>query len=218
MGALILVRHGQASFGTENYDRLSPLGHQQAEWLGEYFAAHGLRFERAIRGALRRHRETAEGIARVLRLPEFAIDPRLDEFQSRALVEEYALATGAAPPSGREGFLQHFPEVLARWEAGVIGSEAPERYQSFQARVDAAIADAYQPGHNTLVVTSGGVIGVTLRRVLGLDITATAELMLAIHNASVHRLDWEGGKLRLTLFNASPHLDPVERIHARTFI
>ena len=29
MGILYLVRHGQASFGEADYDRLSPLGHRQ---------------------------------------------------------------------------------------------------------------------------------------------------------------------------------------------
>jgi broad specificity phosphatase PhoE len=30
MGQIYLVRHGQASFGSANYDQLSELGHEQA--------------------------------------------------------------------------------------------------------------------------------------------------------------------------------------------
>ena len=37
MGTLYLVRHGQASFGADDYDNLSPLGHQQSQRLGVYF-------------------------------------------------------------------------------------------------------------------------------------------------------------------------------------
>ena len=80
MGEVVLVRHGQASFGAEDYDRLSPLGHQQSAWLGEYFVAHGMAFDTVWRGQLRRHRETAEGIATAMALPGIAEDARFDEF------------------------------------------------------------------------------------------------------------------------------------------
>ncbi|EXF47276.1 phosphoglycerate mutase family protein [Pseudomonas sp. BAY1663] len=38
MGSIYLIRHGQASFGAENYDVLSPLGYRQSEALGDYLA------------------------------------------------------------------------------------------------------------------------------------------------------------------------------------
>ncbi len=62
MSELFLVRHAQASFGEDDYDRLSPLGHQQARWLGEYFKFRKLRFDHVICGEMTRHRETLEGI------------------------------------------------------------------------------------------------------------------------------------------------------------
>ena len=37
MSELILIRHAQASFGHENYDNLSKLGHDQAALLGSFF-------------------------------------------------------------------------------------------------------------------------------------------------------------------------------------
>ena len=40
---LLLVRHGQASFGKSDYDRLSPGGHRQARLLGADLARRGLR-------------------------------------------------------------------------------------------------------------------------------------------------------------------------------
>jgi len=62
MGAIHLVRHGQASFGTGDYDRLSELGHEQARLAGEDMAARGLRPDVVIHGGMRRQRETAEGL------------------------------------------------------------------------------------------------------------------------------------------------------------
>ena len=50
-----MVRHAQASFGTDDYDRLSELGHRQSRWLGEYLAERQLTFARVVTGTLRRH-------------------------------------------------------------------------------------------------------------------------------------------------------------------
>ncbi|MDP1886245.1 histidine phosphatase family protein, partial [Polaromonas sp.] len=47
MGTLYLVRHGQASFGAENYDVLSSMGHRQSVRLGEYFKYKGVTFDAA---------------------------------------------------------------------------------------------------------------------------------------------------------------------------
>ena len=62
MGTLYLVRHGQASFGADNYDQLSELGRRQSERLGAWLAAKGLTFEAAWCGSLQRQRQTLAGI------------------------------------------------------------------------------------------------------------------------------------------------------------
>ena len=62
MGNLYLVRHGQASFGADDYDVLSALGMQQAQRLGEYFKTKGISFDAALTGTLRRQISTFEGI------------------------------------------------------------------------------------------------------------------------------------------------------------
>ena len=62
MGTLYLVRHGQASFGADDYDQLSDLGRRQSLRLGEYFAQKGVRFDGLIAGALRRHKQTMAAI------------------------------------------------------------------------------------------------------------------------------------------------------------
>ena len=64
MGTLYLVRHGQASFGADDYDQLSELGQRQSERLGRYWAERGLRFDAVITGTLKRHEQTWQGIAR----------------------------------------------------------------------------------------------------------------------------------------------------------
>ncbi len=217
MTRLVIIRHAQASFGSEDYDKLSPLGHQQADWLARYFREHGLRFDRVIRGDLRRHRETAQAVLTHGLGPDPEIDPRLNELDYDTLEHDYRLATGEGPAADRDDFLRKFPEVFTGWAEGRLGA-AHEAFDAFETRVHAAIDDAAWGTGTTLVVTSGGVIGVVMRRVLGLDARATAELLLMIHNASVHELIRENGRWRLSLFNASPHFDPSDRAHARTYI
>lgn len=217
MGEVVLVRHGQASFGADDYDKLSPLGHQQAIWLGEYFVAHGMAFDRVLRGQLRRHRETADGISRAMALPAIEEDPRLDEFHYHPLEDEYLRETGTDAPKSRDNFLNMFPELLTNWENGKLTGSG-ESYETFSTRVYSALDAAVAADRSVLVVTSGGVIGTVLRRVLGLGPASAADLILSIHNASVHRLKLEGGRMRLSLFNASPHLDPLDRAHARTYV
>ena len=87
MGTLYLVRHGQASFGADNYDQLSPLGRQQAVRLGEYWRSSGQRFDAVLLGTLRRHTQTLEGIAEGLPgLPPAIALPGLNEYDSLALI------------------------------------------------------------------------------------------------------------------------------------
>ena len=78
---VLLVRHGQASFGKRTYDALSDVGHTQARVLGEALAARGVEPTCIVSGGLRRHRETAEGIVAGLgQNPDVRIDEGWDEF------------------------------------------------------------------------------------------------------------------------------------------
>ena len=60
VGQLLLVRHGQASWGSEDYDVLSETGWEQSRLLGKALAARGIVPDVAVQGGMRRHRETAE--------------------------------------------------------------------------------------------------------------------------------------------------------------
>lgn len=60
MGTIYLVRHGQASFGAEAYDRLGALAQQQSMRLGEYFQQQEWTFDTVL--TLRRHQKIYIGI------------------------------------------------------------------------------------------------------------------------------------------------------------
>ena len=89
MSTLHLVRHGQASFGADDYDRLSDLGWHQSRRLGEYWRGKGQQFDRVIVGTLRRQNETWQGIAEGLGISPGSLPlmqtPSLNEYDSHEI-------------------------------------------------------------------------------------------------------------------------------------
>lgn len=217
MTQVTLIRHGQAQTEARDeasYDSLGPLGHQQARWLGEHLNATGERFMRVYSGTLRRQRETAAGLGAEDHAP-VTIDPRFNEFEYFTMSELYAAQHGVEIPAEREGFIQHMPRLMAAWEAGEIDG-VPESFQSFEARIAEGLEEVSAGDGPAAVITSGGVIGMSLRLSLGLDTRAFAHVCLAIFNSSVHRLHRIGETRMVTQFNALPHLDHPERRTAQT--
>ena len=87
MASLYLIRHGQASFGSANYDQLSPLGQRQADISGQFFAETGSAFRSGSSGDLSRQRETGERV--LASQPEPAtlrVDPRLNEVDNEGQI------------------------------------------------------------------------------------------------------------------------------------
>jgi broad specificity phosphatase PhoE len=108
MGNLYLVRHGQASFGETDYDKLSALGHQQSVRLGEYFAAKGVAFDAVVTGTLRRHTETFAGITQGMGLQTEALQwPGLNEYDSEAVIATIH-PDKLEKPTSPEMYRQHF--------------------------------------------------------------------------------------------------------------
>ena len=100
MGVIYLVRHAQASFGTDDYDRLTPIGFTQARLLGEYFARRRIRFDAVYSGTLRRHAETTQAIAAGepdRSAPAAQCFPGLNEYKPEALLAAF---TGVLPEPG----------------------------------------------------------------------------------------------------------------------
>lgn len=211
MGEILLVRHGQANSGAtteDDYDRLSELGHQQARWLGDWMRAHEGAFDHVLSGTLRRHHETVAGMGYAAEE-----DARLNELDYYTLTQRLSEVKGTPAP-GPDDFADHMPKVFAAWHAAEI--EGQEPYARFEARVGEILEEAATPGRRILCVTSGGVIGMVLRHLLGLDLLKLSEVILPIHNTSLHRVRVLPQRTILSGFNATPHLDPADRAHART--
>ncbi len=215
MGTLYLVRHGQASFGSDDYDRLSELGHRQSRLLGEHFQQRGRQFGSVFTGTLRRHRETYEGIADGLGhhlSPEQL--PGLDEYNPEAIVR--AIHDGElAPPASPDAVRQHFRllrDGLVAWMQGRTEPVGMPSYADFAAGVSGALARAREHGEgDVLIVSSGGPISVAVGLVLGLGPEAVVDLNLRIRNSAVTEFVATPKRHSLLSFNTLPHLDHPER-------
>ncbi|XAH23085.1 histidine phosphatase family protein [Xylophilus sp. GW821-FHT01B05] len=214
MGTLHLVRHAQASFGSDDYDRLSPLGHQQARQLGAYWQARGQTFEAAITGTLRRHRETLQGIAEGLQWQPTPLElPGLNEYDGDAVIA--TVHPEPLPPAiTPEDYRHHFRllrEGLARWMDGSAQPAGMPSYPDFVAGIVAALdhVRTQYSGH-VLMVSSGGPISTVVGQVLGTPPATTIELNLRIRNSAVSEFAFTPKRHMLVTYNTLPHLDAAE--------
>ena len=215
MGTLYLVRHGQASFGAQDYDRLSDLGHRQCAQLGAWMQARGLRFEGVLRGSLRRHRESLEALASNLPgLPDALEWPGLNEYDSEAVVR--CVHPGELPrPDTPEAYRQHFRllrEGLARWMAGEVQPEGMPTWAGFLQGVTSAL-DHVRTRHegDVLLVSSGGPIATAVAHVLQAPPATAIELNLRIRNSALTEFAFTPKRHMLVTYNTLPHLDHPER-------
>ncbi|MFT4263418.1 MAG: histidine phosphatase family protein [Nocardioides sp.] len=224
MSVLLLVRHGQASFGAEDYDALSEKGHEQAERLGRSLAERGIAPDLVLRGDLRRHRETAEGVLAGLGLPDASVpvevDAGWDEFDFDHVLdvhlprdERLRLLAGTPATEHRAVFQTLFEKATARWLGGASDEDYHETYAAFAARcrgaTDRTATRAREAGARTvLVVSSGGPIAMVASQVLTGGPGAWPALNRVTVNAAVTKVLAGRSGLTLSTFNEHAHLGP----------
>ncbi|MGY4829961.1 histidine phosphatase family protein [Sphaerotilaceae bacterium SBD11-9] len=212
MGTVYLVRHGQASFGADNYDELSALGRRQCVRLGEYFRHKGLHFDAALVGTLQRQVDSLAGIGEGMQWqPEALSWPGLNEYDSKAVVAAIH-PEPLAKPTTPEMVRHHFRllrEGLVAWMSGQVQPEGMPSYADFVAGITGALdhVRANLHGKNVLVVSSGGPISTIVGHVLGTSPETTIELNLRIRNSSVTELAFTPKRHMLVTYNTLPHLD-----------
>ncbi len=215
MGTLYLVRHGQASFGEDDYDRLSPLGHRQARRLGEYlrerFAREGIAIDTVLMGSLKRHRETWEGMAQGAGWSHAPLVwPGLNEYDSEALIQAIH-PEPLAKPDTPELYRHHFRllrDALKGWMDGRIAPQGMPSYAAFVQGIEAALDHVRQQCRgNAMIVSSGGPISTAVGRVLGTPPETTIELNLRIRNTALTEFAFTPKRHMLVSYNTLPHLD-----------
>lgn len=224
MGAIYLVRHGQASFGAADYDCLSDLGVEQSRLLGRWFADCEQRFDRAVSGGLKRHNQTAEACLGAM--PEHLRpkdecwkDAGFEEYDHREVLIRYRpdFADGestkrllAQSDNPRKAFQKFFAEAMARWMDGKHDAEYRESWAQFQKRCNDAMqrcAEQTASAQNTVVFTSGGAIAAIVQALLGVSASSAAMLNFGLVNSAVTKLLCQPGRVSLSYMNAFPHLE-----------
>lgn len=217
MPTVLLVRHGQASFGAADYDVLSPLGERQAGLVAEALAERGYEPSRVVTGGLRRQIDTAAALAG----PAPEVDERWDEYDSEGIIAHHGelpvrLDGGGAdggPLTSRE-FQAILEPALVAWIETADGSPAPQSWTHFSGAGSAALAELAAElgrGETAVVVTSGGVIAALVGALLRTPATAFPALNRVVVNASITKLAIGASGTTLISFNDHSHLEAVDR-------
>ncbi len=217
MGILYLVRHGQASFGADDYDQLSELGHRQCQALGAALRARGLEPAMVFTGSLRRHDQSWQALKTGLgHTPAaVAVRPELNEYDSLALLN--AIGGEALPPHDTpEGFKAHFRrlrQALLAWMQGQIEPLGMPSHEAFRAGVVRALREAQeQAGAGAVViVSSGGPISTAVSHVLGAPPETAIDLNMRLRNSSLTEIVVTPRRMELLAFNTLPHLEDPQR-------
>lgn len=221
MAELYLVRHGQASFGADNYDQLSSLGQQQGQVLGEYFAEREIAFDHILVGTMNRHRQTVEAIFQGSTEVASPKEHRgLNEYDFGALFDglgDEHRELQLLSKKGKKEFYTALRQVLLLWMEDRIEGPIPETWSEFQQRV--ADARNYVQGlkGRILAVSSGGVMAAIAQQTLGAPREKVISLNLQINNCSFCRYFFNADSFHLATFNSIPYFDRADRLNLITY-
>lgn len=209
MAELLVIRHAQASFGADDYDRLSDLGHRQSELAGAALRASGWVPDRLITGTLARQKQTLASMG-------FAEPPEehagLNEYDFHDLL---AVRFGGRMPddvrADRKTHFRALRETILEWQAGGLEG-ARESWSDFATRVVSARDFATDTdARRVLVISSGGPIGHLVASSLDAPPAQMMALNLQVKNTSMTRFMFSGDRITLHEFNATPHFAHAEQ-------
>ena len=225
MSTLYLIRHGQASFGQQNYDELSTLGEQQANHLGHALSKRLAGFSQVQLGTMKRHDQTATAC-----LSAFSSDmvPGKDLWQRQSGWNEYdhqdiltQLDPAFSTPRGIESYVRSqanpkavfeslFNDAMARWMSGKHDSDYVESWQDYQDRILSALKSVVTAGEKKdaiAVFTSGGPISVVSQALLGVPPENIMALNWTLVNCGITKLVSTPNRLFVSSLNEHVHFE-----------
>jgi broad specificity phosphatase PhoE len=209
---VLLVRHGQASWGADDYDVLSERGVEQSAVLGAALAARGIEPTVLVAGAMRRHHQTAAAaVAAAGWDVEVTTDEGWNEFDHLQVLSRHPAPEGVDVMSSPGVFQRWFAGATTRWTAGEHDADYTESFAAFTARVEAAVAraaEAVTGGGTAVVFTSGGPMGWAAASALAGDAGLWLRLNQVTVNTGVTKLVTGRRGLTLLTVNEHSHLPP----------
>jgi len=233
MATIYLIRHGQASFGKENYDQLSDLGHQQATRLGSALNQRLPKFDAVHLGSMLRHKQTAEnclnGFGQSLESTNAVFDDNWNEYDFRDILtqlrSEFSTAKGTtdyirSQADPKAAFEEAFNGAVDRWVSGEHDSDYIESWSTFSSRIH----DAYQATlansrnkKNIAVFTSGGPISVVSQHLLGVAEDKMMQMNWTLLNCGVTKIVSTGSRQFLSSLNEHTHFEGASNKHFITY-
>ena len=211
MSRILLVRHGQASWGAEDYDRLSDHGVEQSRVLGSWLADRGIVPDLLLSGAMVRHADTLAAAADAAGwdLP-VTVDPGWDEFDHVHVLAQHPTPDGVDVMTDHASFQSWFEGATERWTGGEH-DDYHESFTDFGARVVAALERVpldIPSGATALVSTSGGPLAWAASSAIGGDAATWRALNRVTVNSGVTTFAHGRRGLSLLSFNEHSHLSP----------
>lgn len=201
MGQILLVRHGQASWGAADYDVLSSLGERQATVTGRVLA--GLRPDAVVHGAMRRQRRTAALVVEAAGWSDVpvVVDAAWDEMDHQAVLDAQPQEFEGEPDARQ--FQAWFEKATRRWLSGEHDGDYVESWPAFRDRVLSGLGSLGDG--TTVVVTSGGPVSIVAAHLLASP-AAYERFAPVVVNASISKVVVGTRGHTLVSFNEHGHL------------
>jgi broad specificity phosphatase PhoE len=208
VGAIYLVRHGQASFGASDYDALSPRGFEQSAVVGAELLRRTVSFTQIRSGTLARQRDTAATALKVLGTDVPVVeDPRWNEYDHVDIARHHA---GGAPQEDSRAYQGVLDAALTAWTAAGADGPCAETWPAFLERCRGALEDlvaSLGKGEHAVVFTSGGVIATICGSLLGTPEAGLLKLNRVTVNGGITKLVSGRGGVTMLSFNEHPHFE-----------
>jgi broad specificity phosphatase PhoE len=227
MGNLLLIRHGQASFGAADYDRLSSVGEEQSRKLGAWLQSTGQTPDLIAVGSMRRHLRTADLCieAAGVTAPRICIDG-LDELDHEEILARYRpdLSTPAAlvaelkrGDDPNRSLQRLYVGAVERWIGGRFDHEYTRSWNEFRNAVMKGLQTmAAREAPTTWAFTSGGPIAVIVNALVGAPVEQAFALNWPLVNTSISRVALGSRRSTLISYNGWPHLQCADDVHLVT--
>jgi len=206
-----LVRHGQASAGTDNYDRLSPVGIRQAQLLGDFWKQQDFNIDAAFSGTLQRQQHTAElALASVSKAPKLITQEALNEYDHASI--DHLYGNGLNSDLALDFTFNQYLDIMTRWrDAGERHSDKTMSWQTFSMlgwnALQKTVASHEKQDANLVFFTSGGVIASIVMHTLELKFDFAMRSLWQTRNASITRLLFDEFGACVVNKNTIPHLE-----------
>jgi len=225
MSMIYMIRHGQASFGKEDYDQLSSLGKRQARILAQHFLDTGFHPDAVYSGTMARQTGTAQEVLSAYRVagrkvPGLETLSGFNEYNTAAIITALFPGMVKEDPSlnddlanmyvSKDSFKRVFEGAMLRWVTGAFDTPEFESWEALKARVAESlrlIMKSHGKGKTIAVFTSGGAIAASLAHVLGISGERAMRLNWQLLNSSVSRFMYNEERITLAGFNGIAHLE-----------